>query len=332
MPPPTIGNGTLHRLSELRTGGHRVLSLYLDLDPRRFPTPATRDAELSALLGKARRQKADADARRIEALLGENHDLVRGARALAIFSSAGADILEAVKLSRGVEPMVVLDTVPWLEPIASMVASGDWGVAVLSRSSARLLRGGPKALAEFDAVRSDVHRRHSQGGWSQARYQRGIEQEVHVHVSEALEHLLRAHRRRPFDHLVIVASEELQPVIEQGLHSDLERVLTGFVEADLEDASPVEVAAAIAPVVEQADRNREISLLWELEEAISTGGHAVAGLDEVLAMLDRDRVETLLIAAGAQPFRELGGVCQPGERRARRDLARQLIDPGHRTH
>lgn len=277
-----------------------MLSLYLDLDPRRFPTPATREAELSALLGKARRQNAGADAQRVQTLLEENRDLVRGARALAVFSSADADILEAVKLSREVEPMVVIDTVPWLEPIASMVASGDWGVAVLSRSSARLLRGGPKALAEFDQTRTEVHRRHSQGGWSQARFQRGIEQEVSTHIKEALEHLLRAHRRRPLQHLVIVASEELQPVIEQGLHSDLQRVLTGFVEADLEDASPGEIVAAIAPVVEQADRNREASLLFELEEAIATGGHAVAGLDEVLAMLQRDRIDTLLIAAGAR--------------------------------
>lgn len=300
MPPPTVGNGTLHRLSELRTVGQPVLSLYLDLNPRRFPTTASREAQLSALLSKARREDADEDATRIERLLADDRDLTRGARALAVFSSAGAGVLEAVKLSRPVEPMVVLDTVPWLEPLATMIASGDWGVAVVSRSCARLFRGGPHALAEFETIESDVHRRHSQGGWSQARYERGIEEEVAAHVREAAAHLLRAHRRRKLDHLVIVASSELQPVISESLHSDLTQVLTGFVEGDLEHGSARDIAHAIAPVIEQADRNRESALLWELEESIATGGHAVAGLDEVLRMLEQRRVETLLVAEGAK--------------------------------
>jgi len=299
MPPPTIGNGTLHRLSELSTAGQPVLSLYLDLDPHRFPTTASRESQLSALLSKARRADAEEDAKRIERLLSDDRDLIRGAQALAVFSSAGAGVLETVKLSLPVEPMVVLDTVPWLEPLAAMVASGDWGVAVVSRSGARLFRGGPHALAEFEAIESEVHRRHSQGGWSQARYERGIEEEVAVHVREVAEHLLRAHRRRRFDHLVIVASSELQPVISESLHTDLSQVLAGFVEADLEHASERDIAHAITPVVEQADRNRESSLLWELEESLAVGGHAVAGLDEVSRMLDEERVETLLIADGA---------------------------------
>jgi hypothetical protein len=41
-------------------------------------------------------------------------------------------------------PLAVLDTVPWLEPLAAMLTTGDWGVAVLSR------RGAP--LHPVDAV------------------------------------------------------------------------------------------------------------------------------------------------------------------------------------
>ncbi len=299
MPPPTIGNGTLHRLGALQTGGHRVLSLYLDLDPTAFPTPAAREAEISSLLAEARRQHAERDADRIQRLLAANGDLLRGARALAVFSSAAADVLETVKLSRRVEPMVVVDSVPWLEPLASLVASGDWGVAIVSRNAARLLRGSPRALAEFDGLLSDVHGQHSQGGWSQARYQRGIEEEVAAHVRQVAEHLLRAHRRRPFDHLVIVAAEELQGVIEHSLHSDLTKILTGFVDADLEQASEAEIAEAIQPVLEQAEREREERLMGELQEELATGGRAAGGLDEVLETLEADRVQTLLVADGA---------------------------------
>jgi hypothetical protein len=40
----------LERLARIESGGNPILSVYLDLDPSRFPTRAARDAELSALL------------------------------------------------------------------------------------------------------------------------------------------------------------------------------------------------------------------------------------------------------------------------------------------
>ena len=301
MMAPAAGTGTLEWLSHLETGGERVLSVYLNLDSSRFPTPDTRDAQLRALLAQARRDGAAADADPVAELVRADPELLRGAAGLAIFSSSAAGILEAVRLPSAVEPLAVLDTLPWLEPLAAMIAPEPWGVAVVSRSGARLLRGGPRALVEFATVHDDVHRRHAQGGWSQARFQRGIEQQVAVHVRHVAERLLRAHRRQPFTHLVIVAGAELDPLIEESLHSDLVAVLTGTVHVDLEHATVQEIAEAVAPVVEQADRSCERALIAELEEGLATGGHAAAGLDEVLATLNEDRVATLLLAPGAAP-------------------------------
>jgi len=45
-----------------------------------------------------------------------------------------------------------------------------------------------------------------------------------------------------------------------------------------------------------------------------------------------DELVKQLIAASAQPLSQLGRGLEPRERRARRDLARQLTDPGRRTH
>lgn len=107
------------RLWQLDWHGHPVLSVYLDLDPTRFPTPAARDTQLSALLSKARREAPEKDVGPIRALLDSEPAIARGAQGLAIFSSADADVLEAVRLPRPVEPMAVVDTVPWLEPLAA---------------------------------------------------------------------------------------------------------------------------------------------------------------------------------------------------------------------
>jgi peptide chain release factor subunit 1 len=319
----TFGIGTLERLAKLDTRGHPVVSLYLDLDPARFPTPAARDTQLAALLAHARRGADEPDAERVRAMMSADPTITRGARGLAIFSSARADVLEAIRLPSSVEPLAVVDTVPWLEPLVAMVSPGDWGVAVIGRRSARLFRGGLHSLIEFTAVEDELHRRHAQGGPSQARFQRGIEEEVAVHVRGVAERLLRAHLRRPFQQLVIVASDELRPVIGHNLHAELSEVLAGTIDADLEHASPAQIAQAVGPVIENAEREHERTLVGRLEQALATGGAAAAGLDEVLSTLAQQRVETLLVPEGS---RLAGGLCRTCGRLSSTELGRCPLD------
>jgi peptide chain release factor subunit 1 len=284
----------LERLARLECDGHPVLSVYFDLDPSRFPTPVERDTELSALLSRAGAH--DADAKRARQAVQEHPELVHGASGIAVFSCAATGALEILPLPGPVEPLAIVDAVPWLEPLAAMVATGDWGVVVISRRAARLFRGGPDGLVQFAAVEDELHPRHSQGGMSQARFQRGIEQQVAEHVRRATELLLRAHQRRPFEQLAIVASDELWPVVEADLHRDLRDRVAGVIRQDLEHATVEGIARAVSPVVEAAERERERTLISRLENALGTGGPAAAGLDEVLASLREQRVELLLLA------------------------------------
>ena len=284
----------LERLARLECDGHPVLSVYFDLDPGRFPTPVERDTELSALLSRAGAH--DADAKRARQAVQSHPELVQGAKGIAIFSCAATGALEILPLPEPVEPLAIVDTVPWLEPLAAMTATGDWGVAVIGRRAARLFRGGPDGLVQFAAVEDELHPRHSQGGMSQARFQRGIEQQVAEHVRHAAELLLRAHQRRPFEQLAIVASDELWPLVEAELHRDLRDRVAGVIRQDLEHAAMEEIARAVSPVVEVAERERERTLISRLEDALGTGGAAAAGLDEVLATLREQRVELILLA------------------------------------
>ena len=152
-------------------------------------------------------------------------------------------------------------------------------------------------MTEFASIDDRLHRRHAQGGWSQARFGRGIEQQVAAHVRGVGDRLVRAHLRRPFEHLVIVCSDELRPVILRGLHSELREVLAGTVDADLEHAPAYEISRVVAPVLEQAEREREHTLVQVLDQALATGGAAAAGLDEVLSTLEQRRVGTLVVPA-----------------------------------
>lgn len=286
---------TLERLARFDTQHEPVLSVYIDLDPSRFPTPETRASQLGSLLDAARRQNAAEDADCVEAWLTAEPAIARGAAGLAIFSSQSSGLLEAVRLTKPVEPLAIVDTIPWLEPLAATISPGGWGIAIFSRRSGRLLRGGPGGLAEFAAMTDELHRRHAQGGWSQARFQRGIENRVAAHVRGVTDRLLRAHRRSPFDHLVIACAGELRPIIEHALDRELKDVLVAVVERDLEHAPVGQIAGIVAPLVEREERKHERELVARIEEALGTGGPAAAGLDEVASTLEQERVAVLLV-------------------------------------
>src|ERR1700683_1338300 len=108
----------LDRLAHLQVDGHSVLSLYVDLDPTRFPHLRDRHMQVDAMLDDAarryqgddmsheRRMAVRADIERVRAFLTDNDDAelaVESGRGLAVFCSTAADILEVVTLAGPVD-------------------------------------------------------------------------------------------------------------------------------------------------------------------------------------------------------------------------------------
>jgi hypothetical protein len=253
MAAPAVGTGTLRRLGELGTGGDPVLSVYLDLDSTRDPGATTHERELEALIGGVEPHAAQADVSRVRQLLRCLPGLTYGTRGIAMFSSAGGSVHAAVQLPCPASPMAVVDTIPWLEPLAAMFTTGDWGAAVLGRHAGRLFRGGPRTLVEFAAFERERHLGPVNGDLRRTRWRDRIEKPEHAW--RLAERLLRAHRRQAFERLVIIAPSEVLPVIEADLHSDLRDRLAGLVaQPDLERAPAPEVLRTVAPLLERADR------------------------------------------------------------------------------
>jgi Protein required for attachment to host cells len=257
MTAPVVGIGTLRRLSELASDGHPVLSAYLNLGTAGAQTPAAaaRGVAIEALMSGVEQRAGKANADRVRELLSAP-GLAHGTRSLAAFSSVAGSSYQVAQLPCEVEPMAVLDTIPWLEPLAGMFAAGDWGGAVLGRRTARLLRGDPRMLVEFAAVPDGLHSTRAPGVCTQPHGPRLTEE----HIAERARHvaalLMRAHRRQAFEHLAVAAPHEVWLALEDALHRDLRDRLTGFVALDLEHAPTREITRALASVVAQSEREQ----------------------------------------------------------------------------
>jgi peptide chain release factor subunit 1 len=226
-----------------------------------------------------------------------------GAQALAVFVAESAELFEALKLPRPVANRVAIRHSPLIAPLARLARRERWCVALVNRRDARIFRGSPDGVYEVEQIHDLVFGQHDQGGWSQARYQRGVEKEKDDHLKHTAEALMRHFKRRPFARLILGGPREVVSDFESKLHGYLAERLAGRIEVDVEHSNADQVLDAAQPRFEELEDEREAGALERLGEA----GRAAIGLEEVLRALNERRVETLV----ADEQFDAAGTCCP---------------------
>jgi peptide chain release factor subunit 1 len=305
----TITPGRLRRLAALRPQRGMVLSVFFNLDPSEFATPAARATEVNSVVTAAARKVEDAesldhetrqalrtDVERVRDVLSGSDVASNGTHGLAVFACGPADVLEVVRLPHPIESRAIVDDHACVEPLVRGDSSERWCVLLVNRKTARIFMGTASGLQEVDHIEGDTHRQHDQGGWSQARYARSVEQEKLNHLGHALDTLFARFKRRPFDHLVVGAPEELVTEVEQRLHPYLRARLAGRLGIDVENSSASDVESAAAEVVDRHVAAVEREALDRMQQGIGRGDRGVSRPEPVMRALEQGRVEILLLA------------------------------------
>jgi len=291
----------LRSLAELRLDRPVVLSLYLNLDPSQFATPPARKTAVRSLVDEAERRLREGnglshdDKKALQASLEratsflENDLPSDGAHGIALFASEPTELFEALKLPRSVPNRVAIGHSPLVGPLARLARRERWCVALVNRRDARILRGSPDGLREIQQIHDDVSGQHDQGGWSQARFQRGIEKEKDDHLRDTGDALMRHFKRQPFEKLIVGGPREVVTDFEQKLHHYVRERLAGRIEVDVERTSADQVLDAARPLIEELEHAREREALERL------GERGACGLEDVLPPLNERRVELLIL-------------------------------------
>jgi peptide chain release factor subunit 1 len=302
----------LRTLAGIRAGDGKVLSLFLNLDPREFATGAARSTEVRSLLDRAARLIRDdqalapaaraslrADLERVQAELGQGGLDAKGAHGLAVFASSAADLFEVLKLAEPVDHEPVIADAPFIEPLSAVGPPERWCALLVNRRVARLFCGPGAALEEVELIEDDLRRRHAQGGWSQANYQRSIDKDADDHLRHVAKVAFAHLRDDPPVGILIGAPQELAGDFEGHLHPYLRERLAGRLDLDVEHTSADDLRRAVAARIEETERAREDAALARLVGAFAGGaGRAASGLPEVLAAVHEQRVEILLVEGG----------------------------------
>src|SRR5437870_770619 len=209
----------VRKLAEWTPGDVPVTSLYLSVDGRLYPRRQDYELRLDDLLRRARDRAAamgreaarsvDRDAAQMASFVRDRFD--RGStRGLALFSASRAGLWEDVPLPRPVRDSVAVAPHPDLLQLEMVLETYESFCTVLVDSEkARIFLVELGRIEEQSDLLDDVPGRHDQGGWSQARYQRHIDEHRQRHLKRTAEVLFRLHKRRKFDHLILGGPDEV---------------------------------------------------------------------------------------------------------------------------
>src|SRR4051794_19726567 len=304
-----ITTDRLRELAATRSAEGKVLSVFIDLDPRHFAAPPARATEISSVLDEASRMIRDHDDLTHDERVALNADVERvrerlrnadteGAKGLAIFASKPAGLFEVLKLPRPIEHAVSIADGPCVEPLARIGAGELWWLVLVDRRRGRLLAGSVDGLVELWRQDDQTSGQHDQGGWSQARYQRSIDKEAEDHLRAVDAELQRRLRDTRIAGLLLGGPIETTSQLESMLHADVAKCLAGRFDADVWNTSSDEVLEAARPVLDELTARRDQELLERVAEGPATGGRAAAGLDDVLRAIVERRVDTLIVQEG----------------------------------
>ena len=310
MPKTTTSLSTplreqLDRLAAFTPTPLPVLSLYLDLRPnehgRREFDPFLRKAfaERAAALQGDARKSFERDVERINSHLAEQ--LPKSATAAALFACAAADdFFEAVHLDSRIEHhWLFIGSVPHLYPLARVNDQFPrYAALVVDTNSARVFVFSLGASELVQQVTNVKTRGSMAGGWSQARYQRHLENFHEQHLKEVADVLDRTVREEAIDQIVLACDAVTKPTLIAQLPKHLAEKIVDVVALDA--GSPAhEIIRETMDVLRVHDADNDVARVEKLIDAWQGSGLGVVGPDATLYALSLGQVEELLIVAAA---------------------------------
>ncbi|MGH2649770.1 MAG: Vms1/Ankzf1 family peptidyl-tRNA hydrolase, partial [Actinomycetota bacterium] len=241
MSMTNVDHSVVRKLARWNPDGIPITSVHLTVDGRRYPRKSDYEIRLDDLLRRGRAQ-AEGEGLSKEALRSVMGDLdaigsfvrdefERGdTRGLSLFSASAAGLWEEVRLPRPVRDRATVASAADVLPLEQVLETyRPMCLALVDYEKARLFLSELGRVEEVTDIIDDVPGRHDQGGWSQMRMQRHVDDHRQRHLKRVADALFRLLKASPFDSLVPAGPAEAHLDLERTLHPYLrERIRAGL--------------------------------------------------------------------------------------------------------
>jgi peptide chain release factor subunit 1 len=134
------------------------------------------------------------------------------------------------------------------------------------------------------------------GGWSQARYQRHVENFHQQHVKEVVEALDKLVREEKIERIIFAGNEVVIPLVQEQLPQHLAEKVVDVLRLDVRETEQ-QVLQATLEAMREHDARDDAERVQRMLDGYRSGGLGTAGLRETLRALEIGQVDELLLSA-----------------------------------
>lgn len=294
----------LDRLAAFEPAPYPVVSLYLNTQPgqhgrdqhQAFVRKEFKARSRTYPAGSPERESLDRDLEKIAQYL--ETELQPSSNGVAIFACAAGELFEAIQLSAPFDQhWLYIGDQPHLYPLARLESQYPrYAAVVADTNSARILVFATGELVTEREVKGIKTRSTSEGGWSQARYQRHISNFHLHHAKEVVEALERIVQQEGITQIFISGDEVITPLLRDQMSKGLAEKVVDHLKLDTN--APVDTVLkasldALQRLNGRTDREKVDAALGNYR----AGGLGVVGPEETLSALIKGQVDELLITA-----------------------------------
>jgi peptide chain release factor subunit 1 len=257
---------------------------------------------------------------------------------IAIFASDVHDFFEVVSLPVIVENTLIVDTSPYIRPLAEF--SDEWQaytLVLLNSNHAKIFTFSCGEIAEEEELSAHIMSKHKKGGMSQARFQRLRKGSIQAFLDDVVEELTRVAE----EDIILAGPGETKKELYKMLSKKLQEGVIAIIDIDIRDET--ELFRESHEIMEEKSKEVHTKLLDLIRKEILKNGLAVHGVKETVDAARNGQVTALLVE---KDYRLRGWKCEHcqlvdkgisalcpvcGNKTARVDVIEELIEFAENT-
>ncbi|MBA2755805.1 MAG: hypothetical protein H0U40_15315 [Chloroflexia bacterium] len=235
-----------------------------------------------------------ADIDRIMAYL--ESDVPDEAQGVVFVACHANGVFEAIPLGVEVATSVAVGPTPVLTELArTMEEHATYAVLQVDQREAKLafITQG-RRRREVDMRGKHTTTAEGEGGWSTSRNQDRAEEQVDQFFSAVAEHVEQALRSRRDVLLILAGEDRATHALRNALHQSIQDRVIGTLNLEMR-SSAQEVVDASQPMMDAAEREREMRAVTDARDNAGSGGAGATGPEDTLTALQTGQVLTLVM-------------------------------------
>jgi peptide subunit release factor 1 (eRF1) len=291
----------LKKLAEMPTAERAFLSVYL-AGPHSVDELEKKFERIRRLLKtggteKDEKEYFDDNVRLVTEYL-DRYPLKTGA--LCIFSCQVFDVFQTIPLSEHVEDLIRIDSSPFIRPLAELSEGHATAVIVVAdNNKTRIFVVSMAETGSEEVIKGNVKNHVKVGGWSQQRYERRRDNELHKYALEIVEVLAKIGSSEEINHILMVGSKETLRAIHENMPHELQdKVVEKAIDLSKGDSS---INKDIMDLFQEEELTTGLEHWEKIRVEYLRGGLAVIGPEDVLSMAKAQRIEHAVVDRTLQP-------------------------------